>query len=103
MIRELIEKLKFAHDKSLDLADQCTDVRFTIKQLVATSKSPEEKKLVSRMQTHADELCRDANRLKHMYKKQALPGKRNATVIKRRGTPVISLKQYRGKGKGKAA
>jgi hypothetical protein len=72
MIRQLIERLKFAHKTSLDLVRQCESVHFTIKQLVHTVKDPEEQKIIARMRTHASGLCKEASALKALHKKRAL-------------------------------
>lgn len=71
MIRLLIEKLRFAQSKSVDLAKQSQDIKFTVKQLEIKAKSPEEKKIISKIAKLVDELSRDANRLKHHYKKNS--------------------------------
>lgn len=71
-IRELLERLKFAHGKALELVAQCEQVNFTIKQLVGTSKSPEEQAILKQMKAHAAGLCQEASQLKALHKKRSL-------------------------------
>ena len=70
-IRELLERLKFAHGKTIELVAQCEGIHFTIKQLVGTSKSPEEQAVLKRMKVHAAGLCKEASQLKALHKKRA--------------------------------
>jgi hypothetical protein len=54
----------------LELAAQCEDIRFTLKQLVSTSKLPEEQAVLKQMQDHAAGLCKGASQLQTMHRKR---------------------------------
>ena len=68
-MRELIEKLRSANTKTVELIKAGESLTFSLKQLAHLASDPEERKLVAGMSKSASELMRNAMRLKHLQKK----------------------------------